>query len=295
MLFFALFILTFKWLKKRNSSYLMSSSRKRGFNQANSKIRSNKKPPWVKKEVLRLCSFLPDHGCRKISAQFNRIYSSKGMTISKSYVYLLRKTHQYEINSIRRLYKNRVPKEIPINTTWGLDFTGKVIHSENREIMGVIDHGSRQLLALQHLRVKSTIQVLRIILQLIETYGVPKQIRTDNESVFASKLFSLSLALIGIKHQRTMINSPWQNGRIERLFLTLKEKMNQVTLDSISEYHKFLDVFKHWYNHTRPHQHLNGLTPYEFCRIKHRKKFIPKGAEFFYDYEGLFQGISIKY
>jgi putative transposase len=56
----------------------------------------------------------------------------------------------------------------------------------------------------------------------IGRYGKPKAIRTDNEAVFTSRLFKLFLTVAGIKHQRTHLHSPWQNGRIERLFGTLK-------------------------------------------------------------------------
>lgn len=151
----------------------------------NKKIKSNRKPRWVKKEALRLCAFLPNLGCRKIANQFNRIYLSSGESISKNYVYRLRLSHQYEINSIKRIYKNRIPKEIPIHQTWGIDITGKVYQNENRHILGIIEHGSRFLLKIEHIRTKSSIQILKLILNTIETTQKPKYIRTETKLSFA--------------------------------------------------------------------------------------------------------------
>ena len=66
--------------------------------------------------------------------------------------------------------------------------------------------------------------------QAIRQFGFPKQIRTDNEACFNSKLLRLAFGLLGIKHQTTEVACPWQNGRVERFFLTFKIKINQYTL-----------------------------------------------------------------
>ena len=45
------------------------------------------KPPWVRKEVIRLKALMPDHGCRKISVTFNHLHQDRrGMTVGKTYV-----------------------------------------------------------------------------------------------------------------------------------------------------------------------------------------------------------------
>ena len=76
----------------------------------------------------------------------------------------------------------------------------------------------------------------------------------NNEACFNSKLLRLAFGLLGIKHQTTDVACPWQNGRIERFFLTFKSKINQYTLAAanVSLQHE-LDTFRFWYNHTRPH------------------------------------------
>ena len=51
-------------------------------------------------------------------------------------------------------------------------------------------------------------------------HGKPRRIRTDNEIIFTSWVFTTFLKLVGIRHQRIQTCAPWQNGRIERLFGT---------------------------------------------------------------------------
>lgn len=93
--------------------------------------------------------------------------------------------------------------------------------------------------------------------------GLPEYLRTDNEAVFISKWFRLGLLLLGIRHQRTEVACPWQNGRIERYFGTLKEKLNLLEVDSAEDLKGSLNQFRFWYNFVRPHQNLDGRTPAE--------------------------------
>lgn len=55
------------------------------------------------------------------------------------------------------------------------------------------------------------------------------------------------------------------NGRIERLFSTLKHELDQLEVDSRETLVELMDEFRCWYNHVRPHQNLGGLTPADAC------------------------------
>ena len=88
----------------------------------------------------------------------------------------------------------------------------------------------------------------------------PKAIRTDNEACFDSLLFNLSLWLLGIQHQTTQVCSPWQNGRVERFFGTLKRYTKQVDLPAANLQIQ-LNLFSNWYNQVRPHMNLGYRTP----------------------------------
>ena len=67
----------------------------------------------------------------------------------------------------------------------------------------------------------------------IGKYGTPKFLRTDNESIFTSRLFRGALFLLGIRQQRSDPGCPWQNGRVERFFGTLKNKLDCLEVVSL--------------------------------------------------------------
>jgi len=78
-----------------------------------------------------------------------------------------------------------------------------------------------------------------------------------------SRCFRGVLWLAGIRHQRSDPSCPWQNGRIERLFLTLKEKLDRIEVESFVALNAALGEFRGFYNCVRPHRHLEGRTPAE--------------------------------
>jgi transposase InsO family protein len=84
-----------------------------------------------------------------------------------------------------------------------MDLTGKSdTQNKTHNIFGIVDHGSRANLCLVGLKDKTSITLLRHLLDTIEQYGKPKVIRTDNESCFTSRLFILGLWLLNIKQQK---------------------------------------------------------------------------------------------
>jgi Integrase core domain len=61
----------------------------------------------------------------------------------------------------------------------------------------------------------------------------------------------------------TTRHCPCQSGRIERLFLTLKEKLDRIEVESFAALNAALGEFRFFYNFVRPHRHLRGWTPAE--------------------------------
>ncbi|MCB1033918.1 MAG: transposase [Acidobacteria bacterium] len=131
--------------------------------------------------------------------------------------------------------------------------------------LGILDHGSRACLAFRRLTDKSTVAVLRALLDVVERYGKPRIVRTDNEATFRSRLFRFVLWTLGIRPQRTAPFSSWQNGRIERSFGTVKPLLRALSGNPSDQpiTQTELNLARTWYNHLRPHQNLGGLTPAE--------------------------------
>jgi putative transposase len=85
------------------------------------------------------------------------------------------------------------------------------------------------------------------------------------------------------------------NGRIERFFGTLKKKLDRWDVDSREQLETALELFRVWYNHLRPHQHLHGRTPAEVwagfdCYANEPRQSIPVSAR-----DGLLTGYYLRY
>jgi putative transposase len=232
--------------------------------RAEQQPRNGRKPAWVTQELIRLKTLSPMLGCRVIVEVFNRQFAARRVSVSKSYVAQALRRHHSEVAYLRQTLKHRVPREVPVNRTWAMDLTGKAdLDGTQRLILGVVEHGSRALLVLDNLPDKRSLMILRALIAAFRRYGVPRRIRVDNEACFASRAMTFAMDMLGIRLQRIQLHCPWQNGRIERVFGTLKSYLDRVNVLGADDLRRKLLEFRSWYNHARPHQHLGGRTPAE--------------------------------
>lgn len=154
----------------------------------------------------------------------------------------------------------------------------------------MVDCGSRACLQLATVESKRAVTLLRRLLELFESFGTPKVIRTDNEAACRSMLFRLVLRLLGVRHAPTAPFAPWQNGRIERLFGTVKRvlRLRAEAGGSTAVSADDLGLLRTWYNHLRPHQNLDGLTPAEVWSRKAVKR--RQRPVWFSKWDGLLSG-----
>ena len=257
--------------------------------------RSRAKPAWVKHEVLRLAALTGD-GCRAIEKLFNRLHAVRdNMTVGKSFVNYTIRNHRYEIEVLRRDIKRKPPRLVPRNHTWAIDMTGKGdLMGEVHSILGIEDHGSRKLLTLKVLEYQNTWTLLGHLFLTIGRYGTPRAIRSDNAGVFCSRVFRWGYLLAGIKQQFSVPGCPWMNGRIERLFGTLKQKLDRIEIDTRDALVHLLGDFSIWYNAVRPHQNLAGLTPDEAWYGADPYANAPKSVHWFEAWDGLLKGYYLR-
>lgn len=258
--------------------------------------RQKPKPAWVRHEIVRLKALLPGAGCRNIAATFNRRFGvRKRMTVGKSYVADMIRNHRYEIEVLRRQIKNVKPRALPRNLVWAMDLTGKTdITGRTHVLLGLLECGSRVALVLAALAEKSSWALLGHLFLAIDRYGKPRMIKTDNEAVFTSKVFRLALFLFGIRHHRIDPGCPWQNGRIERFFGSLKEKLDRLAVDSFDALNAALGEFRFFYNHVRSHQNLKDRTPAEAWAGIDPYAAKVSGEYWFEAWDGLLKGYYLR-
>ena len=162
-------------------------------------------------------------------------------------------------------------------TTWGMDLTGlPLADGSSIPVFGVIDHGSRSIVTLEPVATDNSLILLGSLLITMGTLGKPQAVRSDNDAVFKTWDFRALLRFIGVRQQFTDLGSPWQNGRVERFWRTLKSELQtkaarsrlngiavqtRMKFASVQVMSSLLEAFKQSYNAYRPHQSLQGATP----------------------------------
>ena len=238
---------------------------------------------------------MPEAGCRRIADTFNRAHGACGVTVGKTFVADVLRNRRHAVEQRRRQLRRRRARRGPRNQVWGLDLTGKGDEAGRiHDILGLIDHGTRLSLRLAALPRSCSWTLLGHLCLAIAQHGKPKALRTDNASVFTSRLFRTALALLGIRHQRSEIGCPWQNGRIERFFGTLKQALDRWSVAGATELAASLRQFEVWYNEIRPHQNLDGWTPFETWHGVDPYAKPPRRIEWFSAWDGLLTGFVMR-
>jgi transposase InsO family protein len=158
------------------------------------------------------------------------------------------------------------------NALWCADFKGEFKLGDGHYCypLTVTDYASRYLLLCEALESTRENLAITAFEQLFQERGLPEAIRSDNCVPFASPnaLFNLSKLSVwwlrlGIAIERIKPGNPQQNGRHERMHLTLKkETTHPPGMNSLQQQARF-DDFLMEFNAERPHEALAMKRPAE--------------------------------
>lgn len=157
------------------------------------------------------------------------------------------------------------------NQVWCIDYKGWFHCGDGSRCdpLTLTDASSRFLLRCQTVS-KTNEEGARAILEAaFHEYGMPEAIRSDNGAPFATSapggLSRLSIwwLRLGIRHERIKPGRPDQNGRHERMHLTLAQETADPPQANLKLQQEAFRRFAQEYNFVRPHQALAYRTPGE--------------------------------
>lgn len=194
--------------------------------------------------------------------KIKHILLKKGMELSESSIGRVVSRNNLSRGSKskgKRLKWIRWQRDAP-NSLWQADHTEE---QDGRIRLNVEDDCSRYLLATRYFDALTTRAVCDLLDELISFYGRPRQILTDNSSIYREE-FDRWCSRRGIEHAKGRINKPTTTGKVEK---------SHDTFDV--EIHKYADAerFRYVYNTFRPHMSLFGKTPAEVYNEFHRLLF----------------------
>ena len=160
------------------------------------------------------------------------------------------------------------------NRLWCVDFKGQFYTDDGVCCypLTITDAYSRFLLRCQGLWSTEYAAVRPVFEWAFREYGMPAGIRSDNGPPFASRavagLSRLSLwwVKLGIVPERIAPGRPQQNGRHERMHLTLKQETASPPAGTFRQQQRRFDAFREAFNHVRPHEALGMATPASWYR-----------------------------
>lgn len=178
--------------------------------------------------------------------------------------------------TVARKYRRRLPvRSTPLahcqklNDVWCADFKGGFLTKDNQKCdpFTLTDAHSRFLLRCLKLNANDTDHVWAVLEAAFREYGLPNYLRTDNGPPFAScsagrlSLLTVKLIKVGVLPDWIEPGKPQQNGRHERMHLTLKKEAAFPGILTLEEQKIKLDEFQHYFNFIRPHEALGQVRP----------------------------------
>lgn len=234
---------------------------------------ANQLPMAIEKTIIRLKKDYPSWGAPKIRERLKHRYPAVTCpAISTVHAVLDRAglVRRRRRRSRPRLTGTSLTQPDAPNALWCADYKGEFMLANHRYCypLTITDFASRYLLACEALSTTKERYAFSVFERTFQEYGLPHAIRTDNGVPFASAhaLYGLSkLAVwwlrLGITLQRIAPGHPEQNGRHERMHLTLKMEATAPASPNVLHQQMRFDTFVHRFNHERPHQALDMQVP----------------------------------
>jgi transposase InsO family protein len=239
---------------------------------------ANQLPQQIEALIVALKRAKPHWGARKIRELLVRRLDGDVRVPAKSTVHAV--LHRHGLvkpagRPRRRATGTALSAGAAPNDLWCADFKGEFKLGNGRYCypLTVTDHASRFLLLCEAFESTREDPVVTAFAQLFRERGLPQAIRSDNGVPFASPnaLFNLSKLSVwwlrlGIAIERIQPGQPQQNGRHERMHLTLKQEATRPPgMNSLQQQARF-DAFVREFNAERPHEALAMQCPAEVYR-----------------------------
>lgn len=235
---------------------------------------ANQLPMQIEKEIIRIKQEKSSWGAPKIREILRRKYPEV-KTPAKSTIHCVLDRHDLVKRRENRRFK---PQGTPLvnqhnpNDLWCADYKGEFMMANKAYCypLTITDFASRYLLTCEGLESTQEAQAFNIFEETFQKYGLPKTIRTDNGLPFSSPnaLFGLSKLSVwwlrlGIFIERIKPGNPQQNGRHERMHLTLKKEATKPPGENLLQQQEKFDSFIEEFNTQRPHQAIDMKYPSE--------------------------------
>ena len=218
----------------------------------------------VEAQIVALKQAHPYWGARKL----RHLMASEPVTVSTVARVLKRRGLVMPVESVVSPEVERWERGEP-NELWQMDLKAALRLPDGRKLypVGIIDDHSRYLIGLWLVPDQSDERILDCWIAAAREYGLPRQTLTDHGAQFGmdnqqSSVFRTYLTACGVRHIQGRVKHPQTQGKIERLWRTLKaEVLTTLDLSAPQTWATIFEARRHQYNQVRPHESLQDLPP----------------------------------
>ncbi len=233
---------------------------------------ANQLPMQIEKLIVKLKKEYPHWGAPKIRERL-RVLHPDVHCPAISTVHAVLDRHGLVRRRKRRRYKAKgtaLSRPAKPNELWCADYKGEFMLSDRRYCypLTITDFASRYLITCDALSTTKEAYAFSVFERAFKDFGLPTTIRTDNGIPFScpNALYGLSRLSVwwlrlGINIERIKPGHPEQNGRHERMHLTLKTEATKPASENFLQQQGRFDDFIERYNQERPHQALKMKVP----------------------------------
>jgi len=242
---------------------------------------ANQLPPPIEAQIVRLKREYPSWGAPKIRERLRRKYPDLRCPAISTVHAVLDRQGLVERRA-RRRYKARgtaLSRPLQPNELWCADFKGEFMLADRRYCfpLTITDFATRYLIRCEALASTKERTAFTVFECAFRDLGLPIAIRTDNGIPFAcgNALYGLTRLSVwwlrlGIALERIKPGHPEQNGRHERMHLTLKREATKPASPNFLQQQARFDAFVARYNDERPHHALDMRVPADDYRPSSR-------------------------
>ena len=242
---------------------------------------ANQLPMQIEKLIVGLKKEYPHWGAPKIREKLRRLYPDMHCP-AISTVHAVLDRHGLVERKKRRRNKAQGTALAHVtepNELWCADYKGEFMLADRRYCypLTITDYTSRYLITCDALSTTKEVYAFSVFERAFKDFGLPTAIRTDNGVPFSccNALYGLSKLSVwwlrlGINIERIKPGHPEQNGRHERMHLTLKKEATKPAAENFLMQQARFDDFIDYYNTERPHQALNMQMPAEIYKKSSR-------------------------
>lgn len=238
---------------------------------------ANQLPMAIETLIVRLKKDYPTWGAPKIRERLRRRYATVQCPAISTVHAVLDRHGLVTRKGKRRPRAEGTPLAWPDapNALWCADYKGEFMLGNRAYCypLTITDFASRYLISCDALSTTREAYAFAVFERAFKDFGLPEAMRTDNGVPFASPfaLYGLSkLAVwwlrLGIRIERIKPGHPEQNGRHERMHLTLKQDATKPAAANVLQQQARFDAFIDRYNQERPHQALAMKVPADVYR-----------------------------